>query len=83
MGGKERECGQRLQQTGSGGDRNTAILGIGVDRAVLLEEDHVLAYPDGADAVLLGLLADDGQQLRGSEGIGGRYPEIDAHELSF
>ena len=43
----------------------------------------MLANPDGADAALLGLLSDETQQLRRGERIGGRYPEIDAHERSL
>ena len=83
VGGQEGEGGQGLQQPGSGRDRDAAVLGIGVHRAVFVEENHMLANPDGADAALLGFLADESQQLRRGERISGRYPEIDAHERSL
>ena len=78
-GGQIGEGGQGLQQAGSGRSGDAAILGVRVRRAVLVEEDDVLTHPHGADAALLGLGADDGQQLRRGERVGCRYPQIDAH----
>ena len=79
VGGQERQGVEGLQQAAPRRGRDAPVVGVGVGGGVLLEQDHVLADPDGADPPLVGLGPHRGQDLGGGEGAGRGHPQVDAH----
>ena len=55
--GEERERGERRDQSGVAAHRDAAVLGVGIARRVLVEEDDVLGHPQRVEAERFGRAA--------------------------
>ena len=78
-GGEESEDVERVQHARVRAYGQLAVLGVGVLRCVLVEEDHVFWRPDGGEAEVVGGSADDHQEFGRGDGREERWHDADFH----
>ena len=80
--GQEGQDGEGLEHPVLAADRDLAVVGVGIGRAVLVEQQHVLGHPEGVEAAGVGRLAQGPQELRCGDGADGRREEPDLQAIT-